>query len=43
MAERNIRFQVNQDDIQVENDSNNGNDGNGNQDGPNPPQNMQAP
>jgi hypothetical protein len=41
MAERNVRFQVNPDDIQVENDGNDGNDGN--QDAPNPPQNMQAP
>jgi hypothetical protein len=36
-----FRFQVNQDDIQVENDSNDGNDGNGGQDVPNPLQNVQ--
>jgi len=42
MVEKNIRFQVNQDDIQVENDSNDGNDSNGDQDVPNPPQNAQA-
>jgi hypothetical protein len=39
MAERNIRFQVDQNDIHVVNDGNNGN-----QDPPpNPPQNVQAP
>jgi hypothetical protein len=38
MAERNIRFQVNQDDINVDNDDNDGN-----QDAPNLPQNVQAP
>jgi len=39
MAERNIRFQVDQNDIHVDNDGNNGN-----QDPPpNPPQNVQAP
>jgi hypothetical protein len=43
MAERNVRFQVNPDEIQVDNDGNNDNDGNGNQDAPNPPQDAQAP
>jgi hypothetical protein len=43
MAERNVRFQVNQDEIQVDNDGNNDNDGNRNQDAPNPPQDAQAP
>ncbi len=43
MAERNVWFQVNQDNIQVENDGNYGNDGNGDQDVPNPPQDAQAP
>jgi hypothetical protein len=43
MAERNMRFEVNQDNIQVENDGNDGNDGNGDQDVPNPPQDAQAP
>jgi hypothetical protein len=38
MVERNIRFQVNQDDINVDNDDNDGN-----QDAPNLPQNVQAP
>ncbi len=41
MAERNVPFQVNPDDIQVENDGNDSN--NGNQDAPIPPQNVQAP
>jgi hypothetical protein len=43
MAQRNVRFQVNQDDIQVENDGNDGNNGNGDQDVPNPPQDEQVP
>jgi hypothetical protein len=43
MAERNVQFQVNQDEIQVNNDGNNDNDGNGNQDALILPQNVQAP
>ncbi len=38
MAERNIRFQVDQNDNNLDND-----DHDGNQDPPNPPQNVQAP
>jgi hypothetical protein len=38
MVARNIQFQVNQNDIYVDND-----DHDGNQDPPNPPQNVQAP
>ncbi len=41
MAERNVRFNVNPDEIQVENQGNNDGNNNDNQNVPNPPQNVQ--
>jgi hypothetical protein len=41
MAERNVRFNVNPDKIQVENQGNNDGNNNNNQNVPNPPENVQ--